>query len=105
MRRAGGIATVGLALALGVQMAAAQAQRTKVVEALNRLTWGITPGQVQAVERMGLKPWIEQQLHPGRIPENPALAQQLQVLASLRESPAEEIADYPPAQAIRQMEL
>ncbi|MGH9467417.1 MAG: DUF1800 domain-containing protein, partial [Terriglobales bacterium] len=107
MRRSGGMAAAFVVLSLAARIAGAQAQgqRAKVTEALNRLTWGIAPGQVQEVERIGLQKWIEQQLHPDRIPENPVLVQQLQVLAGLRETPAQEMADYPSAQAIRQMEL
>jgi uncharacterized protein (DUF1800 family) len=38
-----------------------------VVHALNRLTFGPRPGDVERVKAMGLSPWIEQQLAPARI--------------------------------------
>ncbi|MGH9518155.1 MAG: hypothetical protein ACRD2D_00835, partial [Terriglobales bacterium] len=41
--------------------------RQRVIQALDRLTWGIEPGQVEAVEKLGLKTWIDQQLHPDHI--------------------------------------
>ena len=42
-------------------------QDQRVLHALNRLTFGPRPGDVQAVEAMGLDQWIEEQLNPGRI--------------------------------------
>ena len=36
----------------------------KIVQALNRLTFGPRPGDVQQVNAIGLKKWIDQQLHP-----------------------------------------
>lgn len=94
------VVLAGLAVAAGAQTAAQQAQ---IVGALNRLTWGIEPGQVEAVERIGLKRWLEQQLHPESIPESPQLTALLQPLATLRATPAQIIAAYPPPQALRQM--
>ncbi len=105
---------VGLAgaLAAGMTVAAgswAQAPperlspRQQVVQALDRLTWGIAPGEVAAVEKIGLKSWLQQQLHPRRIPENPELTAALQPLASLRMTPAQMMASFPPPQAVLQM--
>jgi uncharacterized protein (DUF1800 family) len=42
-------------------------QDQRVLHALNRLTFGPRPGDVQAVEAMGLDKWIDEQLNPGRI--------------------------------------
>ncbi len=39
-----------------------------VVHVLNRLGFGPRPGDVQRVEAMGVRAYIEQQLHPGMIP-------------------------------------
>ncbi|MGH9476366.1 MAG: DUF1800 domain-containing protein [Terriglobales bacterium] len=90
----------GLAVAASPQLSAPQAQ---IVAALNRLTWGIEPGQVKAVEKIGLNRWIDQQLHPEDIAENLELNVRLQQLATLHETPAQIIANYPPPQALRQM--
>ena len=38
---------------------------------LNRLAFGPRPGDVEAVRRIGLEKWIDLQLHPDRIVENP----------------------------------
>lgn len=50
---------------------------------LNRLTFGPRPGDVQQVRLMGVDKWIDQQLHPERIAENPILETRLKPLASL----------------------
>jgi uncharacterized protein (DUF1800 family) len=45
----------------------------QIVHVLNRLTFGPRPGDVEQVRRMGVDKWIDQQLHPERITENPGL--------------------------------
>jgi uncharacterized protein (DUF1800 family) len=45
----------------------------RILHALNRLTYGPRPGDLEAVKKMGLSEWIDFQLHPERIPENLAL--------------------------------
>ena len=55
----------------------------EILHALNRLTYGPRPGDVQAVSKIGLKKWIDQQLHPDSIAENPALAAKLAHLTTL----------------------
>ena len=39
----------------------------RILQALNRLTFGARPGDVDAVRKMGVEKWIELQLHPDRI--------------------------------------
>jgi uncharacterized protein (DUF1800 family) len=73
----------------------------QVIHALNRLTFGPRPGDVEAVRKMGLKKWIDLQLHPERIAENPELAQKLAPLESLRLSQTETERTYPNPQMIR----
>ena len=75
----------------------------EILHALNRLTFGPRPGDVEAVRKMGVKKWIDQQLHPERIPENPELAERLRPLDSLHMSAAEIATNYPPPQLIRAM--
>jgi uncharacterized protein (DUF1800 family) len=72
-----------------------------ILHALGRLTYGPRPGDFEAAKKMGLKKWIDLQLHPDRIPENPELAARLAPLESLRMSQAETAANYPPPQMIR----
>jgi uncharacterized protein (DUF1800 family) len=52
------------------------------------------------VRKMGLKKWIEQQVHPERIPENPELAKKLGPLESLRMTEADAVRNYPPPQFV-----
>ncbi|HZT34240.1 MAG TPA: DUF1800 domain-containing protein [Bryobacteraceae bacterium] len=75
----------------------------KILHALNRLTFGPRPGEVAQVKSMGLKKWINLQLHPDRIPESPALEARLAPLDTLRMSPEERVANYPPPQVVRAM--
>jgi len=73
----------------------------QVSHALDRLTFGPQPGDVARVKKMGVKKWIDLQLHPERIPENPDLEAKLQPLESLRMTPMEAVQHYPPPQMIR----
>ena len=45
----------------------------QVLHALDRLTFGPRPGDVETVKKMGVKKWIDLQLHPEHIAENPEL--------------------------------
>ncbi len=92
-------------MAIQPAMAAASFQQKmpkdrEVLHALDRLTFGPRPGDVERVEQIGLKKWIEQQLHPERISENPILAGKLAPLESLTLSEAETVRRYPPQQVI-----
>ena len=77
----------------------------EILHALDRLTFGPRPGDVAMVKKMGLKKWIELQLHPDQIPENPSLDVRLKPLESLRMTAAETIAAYPSQQLIRAVAL
>jgi uncharacterized protein (DUF1800 family) len=60
----------------------------EILHALNRLTFGPKPGDVEAVKDMGLSKWIDLQLHPDRIPESEALEKLVEPLvepASIQE--------------------
>src|SRR5579885_1278330 len=100
---------LGLACAIGLAAGEAQlffrplSSDQKIVHALNRLTFGPRPGDVDRVRAMGLKKWIDLQLHPERIPENPELTKRLAVLDSLSMSPEELVRNYPTPQMVRQM--
>src|SRR5947209_6412513 len=75
----------------------------RIEHALNRLTFGPRPGDAAGVRRLGLKKWIDRQLHPERIVENPELTAKLERLDSLRMSSAELVRNYPAPQIVRQM--
>src|SRR5450432_839532 len=61
----------------------------KIPQALNRLTFGPRPGDARQVKAIGLKKWIDLQLHPERIPENPLLDAKLKTLDTLNMSGSE----------------
>ncbi len=68
----------------------------QIVHALNRLTFGPKPGDAEEVRRIGLNKWIELQLHPEKIPENPVLEARLKPLETLRMSLSDVVKDYSP---------
>ena len=55
----------------------------RVEQALNRLTFGARPGDGERVKSIGLNKWIDLELHPNRIRENPVLTAKLKELDSL----------------------
>ncbi len=77
--------------------------RARVVHALNRFTFGPRPGDVAAVETMGLDRWFELQLNPGRI-EDSRLEGRLDEYPAARLSIAELEQRFPGPGVIRQME-
>ncbi len=72
----------------------------QILHALDRLTFGPRPGDAGHVKKMGLKKWIDLQLHPERIQESADLEAKLQPLESLRMSPLEAVQHYPAPQMI-----
>ncbi len=68
----------------------------RIQQALNRLTFGAHPGDFEEVRRLGVEKWIELQLHPERIPENPVLETRLKPLETIRMEPAEILKQYFP---------
>jgi hypothetical protein len=78
-------------------------KQDRIAHALNRLTFGPAPGDEAAVQSIGLKKWIDLQLHPDRIQEDEALVGKLAHLDTLRMTPEEMVAHYPPPQVIQAM--
>ncbi|MGC4051447.1 MAG: DUF1800 domain-containing protein [Paludibaculum sp.] len=62
---------------------------------LARATFGARPGDVEKVQQLGWKKWLDLQLHPGRIPEDSQLEERLRPLESLRMSSEELARTYP----------
>jgi uncharacterized protein (DUF1800 family) len=75
----------------------------KILQALNRLTFGPRPGDIQQVKALGLKKWIDRQLHPETIPESPVLVEKLKTLDSLSMSSADMVENYPSPQVVKLM--
>ena len=74
----------------------------RAVHALNRLTFGPRPGEVQQVMAMGVDRWIDLQLHPEKVPDNNSEAR-LAPLRTLRMSTREILEDFPDGQMVRQV--
>jgi uncharacterized protein (DUF1800 family) len=72
------------------------------LHALNRLTFGPRPGDVQLVMAMGVEQWIDLQLHPDKIDDS-ALNARLEPLRTLRLSTREIAEDFPDGQEITQI--
>src|SRR5882757_7436333 len=71
--------------------------------ALDRLTFGPRPGDVERVEKIGVERWIELQLHPERI-DDARLDTKLNDFPAMRLSTEELIRRYPPPPIIRQVD-
>ena len=74
----------------------------RALHALNRLTFGPRPGDVQLVLAMGVEQWIDLQLHPEKIDDG-ALNGRLEPLRTLRMSAREIAEDFPDGQEITQV--
>jgi uncharacterized protein (DUF1800 family) len=75
----------------------------RITQALNRLTFGPRPGDAAQVRSLTLKKWIELQLHPDQIPENPVLLAKLKEMDSLSMTSQQLVSNYPTPQIVRQM--
>jgi uncharacterized protein (DUF1800 family) len=80
--------------------AAGNDDQKRAVHALNRLTYGPRPGDVQQVMAMGVDRWIDLQLHPEKISDN-AMEARLAPFRTLRMSSKELLEDFPDPQMIR----
>jgi uncharacterized protein (DUF1800 family) len=105
------IAASLLIASLGVQLAPAKKkdkpvgamdEQKRAVHALNRLTFGPRPGDVQRVAQIGVDKWIDLQLHPEEI-DDTALAARLGPFRTLRMDTRELVENFPPNQVIRQV--
>ena len=74
----------------------------RALHALNRLTFGPRPGDVQQVMAIGVERWIDLQLHPEKIDDR-ALNARLEPLRTLRMSTGEIAEDFPDGQEINQV--
>ncbi len=68
----------------------------KIQQAVNRLTFGTRPGDLEQVRKLGVEKWIELQLHPERIAQNPVLEIRLKPLETIRMSGADILKQYSP---------
>jgi len=74
--------------------------RKRALHALNRLTFGPRPGDLDRVMAMGVDKWVDQQLHPEKI-EDDAVTTRLAPLRTLRMDTHEIVENFPPPQMIK----
>lgn len=100
-----GCLMVGLPVIAGARAKKADKQiqgQERVLHALNRFTFGPRPGDVAAVQAMGLQKWFEQQLNPANIDDS-ALDARLAMFPAMKLPQAELMARFPSQQILRQM--
>jgi uncharacterized protein (DUF1800 family) len=69
-------------------------------QALDRLTFGPRPGDLDRIHSMGLNKWLDAQLHPEKQPESPVLQERLAPFDTLRMTIHETYVHYPSPQLI-----
>ncbi|MGE5111239.1 MAG: DUF1800 domain-containing protein [Acidobacteriaceae bacterium] len=77
-------------------------ERQRAIHALNRLTFGPRPGDVDRVMAMGVDKWIELQLNPRKIDDS-ALEARLAQFRTLKMDTREMLAEFPPPQVFKQV--
>ena len=75
----------------------------RILHALDRLTFGPRPGELEEVKAIGLDAWIAQQLHPPTI-DDFALEERLEKFPAMRLSEQDLTRKFPPGSIIRQVE-
>jgi uncharacterized protein (DUF1800 family) len=75
----------------------------RILHALNRLTFGPRPGEMEEVKAIGLDAWITQQLHPATI-DDFAIEERLEKYPAMRLSEEDLTKKFPPGSIIRQVE-
>jgi uncharacterized protein (DUF1800 family) len=76
------------------------AAQKQAVHALNRLTFGPRPGDVDHVMTIGVDQWIDQQLHPDKIDDS-ALDARLAPFRTLHMDTRQIVENFPPEQMIK----
>ena len=94
--------TAQMALGRKKEKSGAMDDQKRALHALNRLTFGPRPGDVDRVAQMGVDRWIDLELHPDRIDDS-ALDARLAPFRTLRMDTNEIVENFPPEQLIRQI--
>ncbi len=77
-------------------------EQRRALHALNRLTFGPRPGDVQSVMAIGVDQWIDRQLHPDKIDDS-ALNARLEPFRTTRMSTEDLAKNFPDGQEINQI--
>src|ERR1043165_2137356 len=97
-------AVVSTQIALGkkkdAKIASQMDEHKRALHALNRLTFGPRPGDIDRVAAMGVDKWIDQQLHPEKI-DDAAVEARLAPLRTLKMDTHEIVENFPPQQVIK----
>lgn len=91
------------ALAAGTSRSAPLTPHERAAQAVARFTFGARPGDIEAVERIGVERWIDRQLHPEHL-DDAALQARLAEFPAMRLSTEALIARFPPRPLIRQID-
>jgi len=75
-------------------------QHQRALHALDRLTFGSRPGDVQRVTALGVDKWIELELHPEKIDDS-AIEARLAVYRTLTMSSREMLSEFPPNPVVK----
>ncbi|MGH9531753.1 MAG: DUF1800 domain-containing protein [Terriglobales bacterium] len=75
-------------------------ERKRALHALNRLTFGPRPGEVEQVAALGVEKWIEKQLRPESISDK-ALEARLAPFRTLKMDSREMVENFPPPPLLR----
>ncbi|HYR43924.1 MAG TPA: DUF1800 family protein, partial [Terriglobia bacterium] len=71
-------------------------QDKQVIHALNRLTFGLRPGDIEQVRKLTIEKWIDLQLHPDRISESSVLENKVKHLETMQLATWQILEKYPP---------
>ena len=72
-----------------------------ILHALNRLAYGLRPGDIEGIKQIGLAKWIDQQLNPNSINDS-AVEARLEIYPTLKMQTSLLLAEYPnPKQAAK----
>src|SRR5712692_1023423 len=75
-------------------------EQKRALHALNRLTFGPRPGDVERVMAVGVDKWVDQQLHPEKIDDR-TLEARLAPFRTLRMDTRQIVENFPPPQLIK----
>src|ERR1700721_1640602 len=75
-------------------------EEERATHALNRLTFGPRPGDLERVQAIGVKKWVEMQLYPEQIDDS-LLEARLQSFPAMQLSQKDLIQPFPPAPSLR----
>ena len=93
-------AHVVLAKKKDAKLSTAMDDRKRALQALNRLTFGPRPGDIDRVLAIGVDKWIDQQLHPEKIDDS-ALEARLAPFRTLKMDTRQIVENFPPPQMVK----